>query len=64
MWTTKISKDLWYEERPGECGSIYFPYAEKFMQSCPWLAVRIFWMMIIIRKMWLDLCEIYPKIIL
>lgn len=63
-WTSKDSHELWYEENPGECNSMYFPYATQFMKACPWLAVRIFWVMIQLKRAWLNLCEIYPKIIL
>ena len=63
-WTSKQSTELWYENKPGECDSMYFPYATQFMKSCPWLAVRVFWMMLQIKGAWLDLCKIYPKIIL
>ncbi len=29
---------------------IYFPYAEKFLAKFPWLAVRVFYVLIKIKK--------------
>lgn len=30
--------------------SMYFPYAEKFMTSFPWLAVRVFYILLKIKE--------------
>lgn len=46
-WTsrkTDFDKEIWYEKSPGCCGSMWFPYAEQFLQKFPWLAVRVFWL--------------------
>ncbi len=37
-------------EETGE--SMYFPYAEKFMAKYPWLAVRVFYVLIKIKECW------------
>ena len=63
-WTSRCTKDLWYESEPGVCDSMYFPYATQFMKKCPWLAARVFYYMLQLKIAWLDLCEIYPRIIL
>ncbi len=30
--------------------SFYFPFAERFLRYCPWMAVRMFWLIIKIRE--------------
>ena len=45
-WTSRSTKDLWHEESPGVSGRIYFPYATQFMKRFPWLAIRVFWLMV------------------
>ncbi|KKN59402.1 hypothetical protein LCGC14_0542370 [marine sediment metagenome] len=41
--------DVWFEESPGSFGYIYFPKAEWLLTHCPWIAVRLFWLVIAFR---------------
>ena len=57
-WTSRETdwdKDIWYERSPGCCGRMWFPYAEKFMTCFPRIAVRVFWICIKIKELWLKL---------
>lgn len=38
---SKIASPNW-----GDGKRMYFPYAEKFMEKFPWLAVRVFYVLI------------------
>lgn len=50
-WTRVVSNNLlWYEDSPGQCGSMYFPCATQFMRLCPWLAARVFWAVLQIKR--------------
>lgn len=62
-WTcreTNFNRDIWYEKSPGNCGHMWFPYAKQFMKKFPWLAVRIFWLMIKTKEIWNAFIIMYP----
>ena len=56
-WISRESNNLWCDWKPGQCDSMYFPYATQFMKKCPWLAVRVFWVCMLvknqIKKLWM-----------
>ena len=55
-----MARHRWYYAiRPGkpfeewddhDTGSMWFPYAEKFMAKYPWLAVRVFYVLLKIKE--------------
>lgn len=44
-WSAVSHLNKWCEMK-----SFYFPFAEQFMRRCPWLAVRVFWLIIKVKE--------------
>ena len=65
-WTSKainFEKEVWYESSSGCCDSMWFPYATQFMTRFPRLAVRVFWSLIMIRRLIEAHPPLYPDLI-
>ena len=63
-WTsrkTDFDKEIWYEKSPGVCDSMWFPYATYFLGHFPKIAVRVFWLMIKMKKIWNAFVTNYPN---
>ena len=65
-WTSKATdfdKEIWYESSPGECGSLWFPYASQFLEQFPRIACRVFWLLIMTCKLIEAHPPVYPNLI-
>ena len=48
--TTKFRWSAIADPNKWDINSFHFPFAEQFLRYCPWLSVRVFWLIIKIKE--------------